>query len=66
MKTELPASAATLFYDGTANAAVMVQKRAGKRSARPRRFPDAPAALAWCIRRGVVFVYLPLLLAAKN
>jgi hypothetical protein len=66
MKTELPASVATMFYDASTKAAVVVRCRAAKRSARARRWPQPHAALDWCIKHRATFVFIPSVSVSPN
>lgn len=49
----------TLFFDGTAGAAVLVKNRNGNRSRKTIRFRDPHAALNHCIKSGITFVFMP-------
>lgn len=59
-------SAATLFVTAGIPAAVLVTRAGNKPRKRTMRFPDAPAALAWCIKTHTSMVYIAASAAANN
>jgi hypothetical protein len=49
----------TLFFDATAQAAVLVTNQDGRRSSAAMPFPEAHAALDWCLANRCAFVMTP-------
>jgi hypothetical protein len=56
----------TLFCTNGSAEAALVTNTAGKLSSRKRKFPDAHAALAWCITNGANMVFAFAADPAKN
>ena len=48
----------TMFYDSATALAILVTNNRGRMSQQVKKFPDAQAALAWCLEHRVSFCYV--------